>query len=570
MKAVGYIRVSTSGQATEDKLSLKNQADQIRKYCFAEDFELIEPPYEDVISGAKDDRSGLQALLAAARNKEFQHVVVNDITRFGRSARDLLNNIHQLEKCGVTFHSKKQKCDSSTKFGKFMLQILAACAEMELETIQVRMGEVKLAKWKAGKVLLGSPPYGYKFNEDRSALLINESVDGILQGEAKYYTRMVDQYVMNYNMDDIVISFQKDHILSRSGGTWFASNISDILKNPIYTGYAVYNQYKKDKNGKILGKKPESEHVVVTAPPLITKALWDEIQVKIQKNKENKVGRPRRGAETFWLRDYLTCGICGKKVIPFYMTKRGYRYYTCYWHAASEKKILSTPGSAKCSLPYIKAEWVEDFVSTWFNSKFEPHHFEPVMENKHLDEQIEKTKEKIRSLSDDLAGKERAINTFRRWMENPKFDQEKGLEDRNTLLAEKRDLKEQLLKEKEELLRLLGLKEDEQRFNEFRKTKIEVLQDLYQKLINLNNEQKRKLITASLKGNIVIKPPEPYEKIEGDTFLAISPWIQIDFNYNTLIFQEIISSDAPKRNERLSASRFFRPPPLQRRRAKGR
>ena len=121
-KAVGYIRVSTSAQAGEDKSSLENQTKQIKSYCASEDFELSEPPFGDVTSGANDDRPGLKALIEAGRRREFSQVVVNDITRFGRSARDLLNNIHELEKFGITFHSKKEKLDTSNQWGKFMLQ----------------------------------------------------------------------------------------------------------------------------------------------------------------------------------------------------------------------------------------------------------------------------------------------------------------------------------------------------------------------------------------------------------------------------------------------------------------
>ena len=41
MKAIGYIRVSTSEQAT-DGLSLGNQAEKIRAYCFAKGWELVD------------------------------------------------------------------------------------------------------------------------------------------------------------------------------------------------------------------------------------------------------------------------------------------------------------------------------------------------------------------------------------------------------------------------------------------------------------------------------------------------------------------------------------------------
>jgi site-specific DNA recombinase len=128
-KAAAYVRVSTSNQI--DGESLSTQKSTIQAYCTLRNWELVNV-YEDAgISGTKDNRPALQALLTAVKARGIDAVVVRDLSRFGRSARDLLNNIQTLKDCSVTFISLKEGIDGSGPYGQFMLTILAAIAELE-------------------------------------------------------------------------------------------------------------------------------------------------------------------------------------------------------------------------------------------------------------------------------------------------------------------------------------------------------------------------------------------------------------------------------------------------------
>jgi site-specific DNA recombinase len=534
-KAAGYIRVSTSGQAKQDKLSLENQEKKIRKYC-QDEFELVEPTFKDVISGAKDDRPGLQALLAAARRKEFEHVIVNDLTRFGRSAKDLLTNTEELQKLGIIFHSVKDKLDLSTQHGKLFFTILSAIAEFELETIKVRMGDVKMVKWRAGKIALGTAPYGYRWDEDeRKYSLIDE--------EAKIYRRMVREYMkQGKSLLDITLGLQNDHVPPRTKGSWHSSTVGGILRNPFYTGNTIYNVHKRNEKRQIIGEKPVEEHLAITAPELITKHDFDELQKLLDSARKRKSGRPINGAENFWLRDWLVCGVCGGRIVPRFSS--GHRYYACFYYFSGLKQREAS-GHAKCVLPHIRAEWLEDFVSTWFNNTMfsEPHSFAPALENNPTDKRIEQLQERIKNLQRELEGKERGLINLSRMMENPKFDLEGSIQDRNNLLATKRELKAEIKKNEEELAYHVELKANEERFNEFKQSKMGILQDLYKQLSELPNEKKRKLITNSLRELIKVKPPTGEIKPSGDTFLALTGWVTCHFYYNQLIIQEIFNVD---------------------------
>lgn len=123
IRAAAYVRVSTNSQI--DGESLSTQKSTIQAYCISRGWELVNVYTDAGISGTKDDRPALQALLSAAKAGEIEAVVVRDLSRYGRSARDLLNNLQTLKDCSVTFISLKEGIDGSGPYGQFMLTILA-------------------------------------------------------------------------------------------------------------------------------------------------------------------------------------------------------------------------------------------------------------------------------------------------------------------------------------------------------------------------------------------------------------------------------------------------------------
>lgn len=91
MNIVGYIRVSTQGQA-RDGYSLKYQEEEIRAYCEEQGFNLIYIFRDEGISGAKlneealeIDRLGLQEMLAHLSSVQIDYVVVLNTSRLWRS-----------------------------------------------------------------------------------------------------------------------------------------------------------------------------------------------------------------------------------------------------------------------------------------------------------------------------------------------------------------------------------------------------------------------------------------------------------------------------------------------------
>lgn len=132
----GYARVSTSGQ------NLDTQRQLLRQYD--ENIKLV----EDKSTGRTKDRDGLNKLME--KLKAGDTVVITRIDRIARNVKDLLLIAEELEKKGVTFvilDLKGDRVNTGTPMGKFMITVLGAVAELEINTLdEKRKNGMKLAK----------------------------------------------------------------------------------------------------------------------------------------------------------------------------------------------------------------------------------------------------------------------------------------------------------------------------------------------------------------------------------------------------------------------------------------
>jgi len=109
----------------------------------------VEKIYIEKASGKNADRPQLKAMMEFVREGDV--LIVESISRFARSTRDLLNLVDELAKKNVQFVSQKEAIDTSTPQGKFMLTIFGAMAELEREQTLQRQKEGIAAAKEAGK-----------------------------------------------------------------------------------------------------------------------------------------------------------------------------------------------------------------------------------------------------------------------------------------------------------------------------------------------------------------------------------------------------------------------------------
>ncbi|MGO9611947.1 MAG: recombinase family protein [Dissulfurispiraceae bacterium] len=134
-KAGLYARCSTVDKGQDPELQLV----PLREYCQKRGFEITGEYVDTGVSGAKDQRPQLDALLNAARKREIDLIIVWKLDRFGRSLKQLINSLAELDGLGVGFISYQDNLDLTTPSGRLMFHIIGAMAEFERELIRERV-----------------------------------------------------------------------------------------------------------------------------------------------------------------------------------------------------------------------------------------------------------------------------------------------------------------------------------------------------------------------------------------------------------------------------------------------
>ncbi|AGW15223.1 recombinase family protein [Megalodesulfovibrio gigas] len=120
---IGYARVSTQDQ----HLALQRDA------LTAAGCERI---YEDVVSGSREQRPGLERAMEMLRRGDT--FVVWKLDRLGRSVKQLVDLVAGLEARGVQFRSLTDGIDTGGPAGRFFFHVMASLAQMERELIVER------------------------------------------------------------------------------------------------------------------------------------------------------------------------------------------------------------------------------------------------------------------------------------------------------------------------------------------------------------------------------------------------------------------------------------------------
>ena len=134
---IGYARVSTQEQ------ELNRQLDMLSNYG-------VEKIYQEKMTGTKKDRPELNRMKDALRKGDI--VVIESLSRLGRSTKDLLSIIEEWEEQGIKVVSLKEQIDTDTPTGKLLLTVLSAISQFERDITVQRTNEgLKAARARGRK-----------------------------------------------------------------------------------------------------------------------------------------------------------------------------------------------------------------------------------------------------------------------------------------------------------------------------------------------------------------------------------------------------------------------------------
>ena len=157
-KAVIYARVSSVGE----RQSTERQVADLTRYAEASGMEVV-AVYEEKASGARKDREQLAECLEFLRGGGAEHLLVTELSRLGRSLRQVLEVVDDLTDRGVNIYFQDHGINTLTAKGttnqvtKLLISMLGSFAEVEREQIASRLQSGRKLALEKGTFKPGRP-----------------------------------------------------------------------------------------------------------------------------------------------------------------------------------------------------------------------------------------------------------------------------------------------------------------------------------------------------------------------------------------------------------------------------
>ncbi len=332
-----YCRVSSDEQ--RERATINSQREYAERYLTLHDhLHLAECYLDDGYSGTLplDQRPAGSRLLADAGAGKFSTVLVYKIDRLGRTARNVLTAIDDLEAVKVEVRSLTEPFDSSSPVGRMLLQLLAVFAEFERANIVERSvtGQDRVAR--AGGWIGGMAPFGYYLVGQGSARRLvpaDRPLPSLGLSEAEVvgevYRRAVEerqscpQIAAWLNAIDVPTAYTRERKPKKGdslpSGRWSTAKVRRLIMNCTYRGIHRWGKRTRLDKREVIERE---------CPALVDAETWERAQIAL---KENLAYSPRNCKADYLLRGLMTCGTCGLKYVGFQRNRAGgrYTYYRC-------------------------------------------------------------------------------------------------------------------------------------------------------------------------------------------------------------------------------------------------
>ena len=365
MRAAIYARYSSENQRPE---SIEDQTGACRRLASQRGFTVLEDHiYADQAqSGARRDRRGLSALLAAAQNAQFDVVLVDDLSRLARDNYLMLSVIAELHFEGVRVVSVADGLDSDDEEATLGIQIRGIFNELQLRDLKKKTLRGQMGQKERG-FSVGERTYGYRsvpvgtIRMDKKGRPRPEGYRMEIEPrEAAVVLRIFKAYADGLSLTRIVHMLNEEGIPGRirTGKGWSPATVSRLLDNKKDVGRWVWNKTGSRRDPRTGRRrrftKAESEWVVQEDDSLriVPQDLWERVRARREEVRRSWPGgqaqrgfsRNQGGREqhfpTHLLSGAMVCGKCGAAIAE--VSGKGGGYYGCLGAAkgACDNKML--------------------------------------------------------------------------------------------------------------------------------------------------------------------------------------------------------------------------------------
>lgn len=261
VRAVLYARYSSDQQRAT---SIDDQFRNCRRRAETEGWKIVREFADAAMSGSDANRPQYQAMLSAAAKREFDVLVIDDLSRLTRDSVEQERTIRRLEFQGLRIVATSDGYDSESKARKVHRGVKGLMNEIFLDDLRERVhrglyGQAQKGYWCGGKA------YGFKLKPildpvQRDAYGQPARTGTTLEidpEQAQIVRQMFERFVEGASYTAIAADLNERRVPSpgstwkrrtRRCGGWMNSAVRVILRNPLYTGRVRWNvsQFVRD------------------------------------------------------------------------------------------------------------------------------------------------------------------------------------------------------------------------------------------------------------------------------------------------------------------------------------
>ena len=378
-KVIELIRVSTEGQAAQDRAGMPAQREANRRTAMHYGLEIVKTIELADVSGCAVLRTPeMLELIRLIESPDIHGVVAKEFSRLMRPENyEDFALLQAFADTATILYLPDGPLDFSSKSGRLLGTIRAAIAGHERQEMLERVWSAKEEKRKAGKNPQSqiTLPFGVSYDENQGwrytaeAEKVREAFRLFLSGETSYCAVGGKVGIEPYNL-------------------------RIILRNPIYYGWRVYDK-RRDPSTRALRTRPDGRQadrpkiarapdevirVKVISPPLVSEDDFLRVQQLLDLKKQGH-WRVRLDYEPrFAYNNYLTCGNCRNLVYTH--VRRPHDWYFCKSRTTAERKVRESKGLDPCLNPYMRRERLEHAIDRVLSERLTDRHFlERIAEN---------------------------------------------------------------------------------------------------------------------------------------------------------------------------------------------
>lgn len=306
-----YVRVSTDEQKRKG-YSLPEQEDRLLKYCKYNNIE-VKGIYREDYSAKNFNRPEWKELFSEIKKKssgEDKNILFIKWDRFSRNVEYAYEMIGKLRKYKTTAMAIDQPIDFSVPESTVMLAVYLAVPEAEnTRRAQNTSNGIRRAK------LMGRYPNKAPIGYINVTLMDGKKAIVPKEPEAEVIKWAFDKVSQNDHKLSEINKIANDKVLICSKSHFFR-----IFRNPVYCGL-ISIKLDSDKEQMIKGLHE----------PLISEPLYYQVQSIINTKRKTTAKRDDL-KEMFFLRGFLTCPVCGRKLTGSFSKgkQNRYPYYHCH------------------------------------------------------------------------------------------------------------------------------------------------------------------------------------------------------------------------------------------------